>query len=432
MATLCPALFINATNNPMSTFSGLFVLTLFAGLSTQIWLHLRQSRSVLQHRHTVPTEFSAQLSLPAHQKAADYTREKNQLTMLIILFDSILLLGWTLGGGLQWLDHIWRSMAHTPVTTGTGFIISLMVINALINLPFSIYSTFSIEQKYGFNHMTVSLFFQDLLKQSLLSIIIGIPLLMIILVLMSYTGSLWWLAVWLVWMSFTLLINWAWPRWIAPLFNTFTPLEDGDIKTRIQQLMSRCGFHSQGILVMDGSKRSSHGNAYFTGFGQQKRIVFYDTLLKHLTPPEIEAVLAHELGHFYHKHIRNRIILMMGISFLALALLGWLSEQNFFYQDLGIQQSSDYAALILFIMVLPVFTFFLQPIFSVLSRSNEFEADRFASKQTASQDLIQALVKLYRENASTLTPDPLYSAFYDSHPPASIRIAQLQKTPPQS
>ena len=251
---------------------------------------------------------------------------------------------------------------------------------------------------------------------------------MLILVLMGYTDTLWWLAVWLVWMAFTLFINWAWPRWIAPLFNTFTPLEDGDIKTRIQQLMSRCGFHSQGILVMDGSKRSSHGNAYFTGFGKQKRIVFYDTLLKHLTPPEIEAVLAHELGHFHHKHIRNRIVLMMSISFLALALLGWLSEQLFFYQDLGIHQASDYAALILFVMVLPVFSFFLQPVFSVLSRSNEFEADRFASQQTASADLIQALVKLYRENASTLTPDPLYSAFYDSHPPASIRIAQLKKT----
>ena len=428
MATLCLALYPSATSNPMSTFSGLFVFTLFAGLATQIWLHLRQVRSVLHHRNAVPKEFSAQLSLPAHQKAADYTREKNQLAMLVILFDGLLLLGWTLGGGLQWLDQIWRSMAHNPVITGTGFILSLMLINALINLPFSIYSTFSVEQKYAFNHMTVKLFFQDLFKQTLLSLVLGIPLLMLILVLMGYTDTLWWLAVWLVWMAFTLFINWAWPRWIAPLFNTFTPLEDGDIKTRIQQLMSRCGFHSQGILVMDGSKRSSHGNAYFTGFGKQKRIVFYDTLLKHLTPPEIEAVLAHELGHFHHKHIRNRIVLMMSISFLALALLGWLSEQLFFYQDLGIHQASDYAALILFVMVLPVFSFFLQPVFSVLSRSNEFEADRFASQQTASADLIQALVKLYRENASTLTPDPLYSAFYDSHPPASIRIAQLKKT----
>ncbi|VAW81686.1 Uncharacterized integral membrane endopeptidase Bmul_2226 [hydrothermal vent metagenome] len=409
----------------MNTFSWIFIAALGASVVLKLWLAQRQISSVVKNRPQVPDAFADKIELDAHQKAADYTLTNTRQGRLELLYSSLLLLGWTLGGGLQWLSRLWQTAGWGDLATGVAFMISAFIIMALLDLPFSLYHTFVIEERFGFNKTTLGTFAGDILKQTLLMLMLGLPLGWAALWLMQESGSLWWLYLWLLWASFSLLMLWAYPAVIAPLFNKFTLLEDEQLQQRIQTLLDRCGFKSKGIYVMDGSKRSGHGNAYFTGMGQNKRIVFFDTLLETLEPDEIEAVLAHELGHFKRKHVQKRIVTMMLTSLAGLALLGWLIGQPWFYQGLGVDQGSNAIALLLFLMVSPVFTLFLQPLSSWFSRKHEFEADDYAAKQSSAADLIRALVKLYKENASTLTPDPLYSAFYDSHPPAPVRVAHL-------
>jgi STE24 endopeptidase len=348
--------------------------------------------------------------------------------MIALAYDSLLLLGWTLGGGLEWLDSSWRDAALQPLITGIAVIFSALLIMTVLDLPFSLYHTFVIEARFGFNRSTPAVFIADLLKNALLMVFIGGPVIALALWIMEASGGLWWLYLWAVWVVFTLVMFWAYPAVIAPLFNKFSPLDNEQLKQRIQALLDKCGFRSKGIFVMDGSKRSGHGNAYFTGFGGNKRIVFFDTLLESLNPTEIEAVLAHELGHFKLRHIQKRLLSTFALSLAALALLGWLAGEDWFYQGLGVSQPSPWMALLLFMLAMPVFTFFLQPLMSLLSRKHEFEADAYAVRQASGSDLIKALVKMYRENASTLTPDPLYSAFHDSHPPAPVRISHISAT----
>ncbi|MEW7973294.1 MAG: M48 family metallopeptidase [Candidatus Thiodiazotropha endolucinida] len=410
----------------MPIFTQLFLTFLAIGTLLQLWLLLRHLGHVSQHRNQVPREFSDRVTLNEHQKAADYTQAKGRLAILEAVVGVSLLLIWTLGGGLDLLDHFWRSLAWEENTIGMLFIFSFFLINSLLEMPFDLYRTFRLETAFGFNRTTPQQYIKDRLLGLMLSILLGGPLLWIVLQLMQGAGQYWWLAAWIVWMGFTLTLSWAYPKFIAPLFNRFTPLDDGDMRNRIQSLLQRCGFTSDGIFVMDGSKRSNHGNAYFTGFGKSKRIVFFDTLLDALTIDEMEAVLAHELGHFRYKHILKQMLLMGLLSLLGLALLGWLSQQPWFYNGLGISQSSNAAALLLFMLVIPVFTVFFTPLGSYLSRRYEFQADNYAVRQTNGEFLVQALVKLYQDNASTLTPDPLYSLFHDSHPPAPVRIANIR------
>ncbi|MCG6886713.1 MAG: M48 family metallopeptidase, partial [Proteobacteria bacterium] len=362
------------------------------------------------------------------QKAADYTIARTRLGIIELYVASILLLAWTLGGGLQLLDTAWRhSPLTSPLLNGVGVLLSVLLISAVLDLPVTLYRTFVIEQRFGFNRITPGVFITDLAKQLLLLLILGVPLVTLVLWLMLDASSLWWLYVWGVWMGFSLFLLWAWPAFIAPLFNKFIPLDNIELKQRIENLLDRCGFKSNGVFVMDGSKRSSHGNAYFSGLGTNKRIVFFDTLLKSLDADEVEAVLAHELGHFKHKHIQKRIITMAGLSLTGLAILALLMRLPEFYYGLGVSTPSTYMALALFMMVMPIFSFYLQPVMAWLSRKHEFEADNYAMQQSNATTLIQALVKLYKENASTLTPDPLYSAFHDSHPPAPVRIRHLSR-----
>ena len=406
-------------------FSYLFIAALVGALALQWWLMARQNKHVAQCSTSVPEAFSNKINLEAHQKAASYTIAKLNVTKIELLYGTAILLVWTFGGGLNLLDQFWLSRLGESLWYSVAVIISFIIIGALIDFPFSIYRTFVIEEKFGFNKMTAGLFIKDSLTGIIVNLVIVTPLLWVMLWLMQTAGEFWWFYVWLVLISFMLLMMFIYPTVIAPIFNKFNPLEDGDLKQRIEALLSRCGFASQGIFIMDGSKRSSHGNAYFTGFGKNKRIVFFDTLLESLEPQEIEAVLAHELGHFKHKHIRKQLIMTSILMLGSLALLGWLMQQAWFYTGLGIHTESTHMALILFMLVLSVFGIYFQPIFSFLSRKNEFEADDFAAKQSNANDLIQALVKLYKENANTLTPDPLYSAFHDSHPPAPVRVAYL-------
>ncbi len=409
----------------MNSLTYIFLTALGLSLAIQLWLTLRQRRYVAAHRANVPEAFAERISLEAHQKAADYSRSNTRMDILELFFGSLLLLGWTLGGGLDWLDAQWRELAWSPVATGVVVIFSMTLISAALDLPFNIYRTFAIEQKFGFNRTTPLLFVSDLVKQTLVMTAIALPLLWVVLWLMEGAGELWWLYVWAVWTGFSLLMMWAYPAFIAPLFNKFSPLNDVEMKQRIEQLLDRCGFTSKGVFIMDGSRRSSHGNAYFTGLGDNKRIVFFDTLLKSLNVDEVEAVLAHELGHFRRNHIKKRIVSMAVISLLSLALLGGLMQYDDFYSGLGISQPSTYIALTLFMMVAPLFSIYMQPVFAWVSRKQEFEADDFAAENSNANNLVKALVKLYEENANTLTPDPLYSAFHDSHPPASVRIAHL-------
>jgi STE24 endopeptidase len=409
----------------MNTFSYIFLGAVVFGFALQWVLTRRHINHVSEHREQVPSAFSDKIPLADHQKAADYTQAKAKTGLVELCFATLVLLIWTLGGGLQWLDSFWREFGLSEIFTGVGFIFSAILVGSIIDIPFSIYRTFKLEQDFGFNKTTASTFIIDILKNTLVLSLIGIPLLALILWIMQNAGSQWWLYVWCTWFGFSLFMMWAYPAFIAPLFNKFRSLEEGDLKQKIENLLSRNGFVSSGIFVMDGSSRSTHGNAYFTGLGANKRIVFFDTLINELSPDEIEAVLAHELGHFKCHHIRKRIAMMAAIFLAGFALLGWLIELPWFYHGLGVSQASSYMALMLFVMVSPVFTIFLQPIFSQLSRKHEFEADDFAAAQAKPADLIQALVKLYKENANTLTPDPLYSAFHDSHPPAPIRIAHL-------
>ncbi len=411
----------------MNTFTQIFLLALFAATATQLWLSLRQVRHVRAHRSTVPAAFTDKVTLAEHQKAADYTVAKQHFGWIETAVGIVILLAWTLGGGLNWIDQLWRSAGYSDLLTGTAVILSVMLISAAIDIPASLYRTFVLEARFGFNQSTPAVFVADMLKGLLLALLIGVPVVMLILWLMESAGQWWWLYAWLAMTLFTLLLSWAFPKFIAPLFNKFKPLEQGEMLQRIESLLQRSGFNSQGVFVMDGSRRSSHGNAYFTGFGKSKRIVFFDTLLKQLTPPQVEAVLAHELGHFKHKHIIKGMLLSTGMMLIGFAILAWLMQHSWFYSGLGVGEPSIYMALILFLMVSPAFTFFMTPLMSWVSRKHEFEADAFAVEQTGSEELSSALVGLFKENAGTLTPDPLHSAFHDSHPPAAIRIAHLSQ-----
>jgi len=411
----------------MNAFTLAFLAALALATATRIWLALRHIRYVAAHRERVPAEFAETVPLPAHQKAADYTRARTRLGIVDALVSAAVLLAFTLGGGLEWLYDAWaHAFDAGGYAHGIALILSVAVITGLVDLPFSVYRTFVIEAKYGFNRMTPALFVADLAKSIGLGLAIGVPLLFAELWLMARMGSLWWLYVWLTWVGFNLLMLVAYPTLIAPLFNKFSPLTDESLKERIERLLAKCGFRSKGLFVMDGSKRSSHGNAYFTGFGAAKRIVFFDTLLTRLAPAEVEAVLAHELGHFKRHHVWKRIAWLFLASLGFLALLGYVIDQAWFYEGLGVDRRSTALALVLFFMVVPVFTFLLAPIGSVYSRRHEYEADAYAARQASSADLVHALVKLYQDNAATLTPDPVHSAFYDSHPPAAQRIARLQ------
>ena len=410
-------------------FSVLFVVFFVLTLALRTWLAARHIRHIARHRASVPAEFAPKVPLAAHQKAADYTVAKTRLGLVGMLWGGAALIGFTLLGGLQLL-----SLALLPLT-GPGLwhqmalVVAFGVISALLDLPLDWYRQFVLEERFGFNKMTPGLWFSDLAKGALMGAVIGLPLLWVVLTLMEKSGDLWWFYTWLVWSGFQLAMIALYPSVIAPLFNKFTPLEDASLRQRIEGLMARVGFASRGLFVMDGSKRSAHGNAYFSGFGRARRIVFFDTLLARLEPPEIEAVLAHELGHFKLRHIVKRVAMIFTMSLLFLALLGYLKGQAWFYTGLGVlpfmNASNDGMALILFVLVLPVFTFPLAPLSSITSRKHEFEADAFAARHTDARDLVSALVKMYEDNASTLTPDPLHSAFYDSHPPASVRIQRL-------
>jgi STE24 endopeptidase len=411
------------------TLSILFISLVVLTTLTRIWLGNRHISFVLGHRNQVPNSFNKDISLEAHQKAADYTAAKTKLVIAESIVQAALLLTFTLGTGLQWIDYVWRDlMPEHEMLRGALVILSALIISGIIDAPFDYYKTFVIDAHFGFNKMTRGMFIGDMVKQSILGIALGAPILFAALWLMEGAGEYWWLYLWAVWSVFNLLVLAIYPTFIAPLFNKFTPLKDEALKTRIEALLAKCGFKSQGLFVMDGSARSSHGNAYFTGFGNSKRVVFFDTLLERLNADEIEAVLAHELGHFKHKHVIKRIAMMFSISFLGLALLGFLKDQNWFFLGLGVNDMSSYMALILFLLVSPVFLFVLRPIMANYSRKNEFEADAYAAEHSSAKHLEDALVKLYRDNASTLTPDPLHSAFYDSHPPASIRITKLANT----
>jgi STE24 endopeptidase len=415
-------------------FSVLFVFFFMLTLALRYWLASRHIRHVLRHREQVPAEFAEKIPLDAHRKAADYTVAKTRLGLFHALWSGLVLIGFTLLGGLQALSSAVLHLAGPGMGQQVGLVVAFAIVSGVLDLPFDYYRQFVLEQRFGFNKMSIKLWLGDMLKGGLVGAVIGLPLIWVVLTLMDRTGALWWLYAWLVWSGFQLLMMVLYPTVIAPLFNKFTPLADDSLKRRIEGLMARTGFASKGLFVMDGSKRSSHGNAYFSGFGANKRIVFFDTLIERLAPQEVEAVLAHELGHFKLKHIIKRIVVMFALSLVFLALLGWLKGQVWFYTALGVLpqlgQSNDAMALLLFALTLPVFTFPLSPLSSITSRKHEFEADAFAAKHSDARDLVSALVKMYEDNASTLTPDPIHSAFYDSHPPAWVRVQQLQRALP--
>ena len=409
-------------------FTLVFLIATLSYVVTLLWLNVRQDKAVIKSYEQVPSEFSKKITLKEHQKAAEYTQAKLTVNHFEVMFSTVVLLAWTIGGGMNWLDSIWQGLTDNILYLGIGFIISLMIIGSLIDLPFSIYRTFVLEQRFGFNKTDSKTFVVDLFKEISLTLVIGLPLIYAVLYLMGEMGEYWWLYVWLVLTSFSLLMFWLYPTYIAPIFNKFKPLDNAKLKVKIDNLLERTGFKSDGVFVMDGSKRSSHGNAYFTGIGKNKRIVFFDTLLEGMDDQEVEAILAHELGHFHHKHIRKHMINSFAITLAGLALLGYLINQPWFFHGLGVNTMSNHTALILFTLTMPVFSFFIAPISNYLSRKHEFEADAFAAKHTNADDLVSSLVKLYRDNAATLTPDKIYSAFHDSHPSASIRIAHLKSS----
>ncbi|AXF08772.1 peptidase M48 [Paraburkholderia graminis] len=414
---------------PTLYFTVLFVVAVVAMVGTKLWLASRQIRFVARHREQVPSQFAGTIALTAHQRAADYTVERTRLTMIEIVVGAAVLIGLTLLGGVQALDLAITDWLGRGYVGQIALVAAVIAITSAIDLPFDYYRQFVIEQRFGFNRMSKRIFVVDRLKGVLLGAAFGLPLLFVVLWLMNQAGSFWWLWTWIVWVVFQMLVLVLYPSFIAPLFNKFEPLKDEALKSRIEALMKRCGFAAKGLFVMDGSRRSAHGNAYFTGFGAAKRIVFFDTLLARLSGSEIEAVLAHELGHFKRRHVIKRMLVTFAISLAMLALLGWLTQQVWFYEGLGVRPSliggNSGLALVLFFLALPVFVFFVTPLGSLTSRKHEFEADAFAATQTDAQDLVNALVKLYEDNASTLTPDPLYTAFYYSHPPASQRIDRL-------
>ena len=410
----------------------LFIAAVVIATAVELWLAARQITAVTAHRDRLPEPFAGQLSPEDHRKAADYTVAKARLGMISTVIDSVVTLALTVGGGIAAIDALWRHTGWGEPWLGLVVIGTVAAAVGVVGLPFSVVRTFRIEAAFGFNRTTPMIFLADLAKGVALAVLIGGPLVLAVLVLMDHAGRWWWLAAFGCWLVLTLLITWAWPAFFAPLFNKFSPLEDASLKGRIESLLERCGFRSSGVFVVDGSRRSAHGNAYFTGIGRHKRIVFFDTLLKQLASPEIEAVLAHELGHFRLRHVRQRLIVSFVTMLVGFALLGWLAGKPGFYRALGVPTPSTHAALILFALVVPVALFFTTPLGSLWSRRHEFAADRFASQHASAQELASALVKLYRENASTLTPDPLYTAFYYSHPPALERIARLTSPAPAS
>ncbi len=410
----------------MNSFTLIFLFALTLSFSVEFWLAKRHAAYVAKHRPDVPVAFKDTVSLEAHQKAADYTLEKSRIGNIDSILGVVILLLLTIGGGINLAFEFWTSSIANPLLAGLIAVASVFLVMTLVDIPTSVYQTFVIEEKFGFNKSTKQQFIKDQLLQLALGAAIGLPLLALILWVMDSIGSLWWLWAWGILMSFSLLMSWLFPTVIAPLFNKFTPMEDGSLKHRIQDLLARCGFNSQGIFIMDGSKRSGHGNAYFTGLGNNKRIVFYDTLINSLEDEELEAILAHELGHFKCKHTIKMLIATAIMTLFSFAVLGWLIDQDWFYTGLGVKLPSHAAALLLFMLVSSPFTFFMQPISAFFQRKFEFEADDFASNHAKAEKLISSLVKLYEENASTLTPDPLYSAFHYSHPPAAIRIANLE------
>jgi STE24 endopeptidase len=415
-----------------STVTLAFAAALLLSLAAKFWLATRQMRHVATHRAQVPAAFAATVTPEAHRRAADYTLAKGRFGLLATAFGTLVLLGWTLLGGLEALNQLMLGTVQ-PRFGNMAYQLALLaafaLIGGLLDLPFEIVSTFRIEQRFGFNRMTPRLFVVDLLKNAVVGTLIGLPLAALVLWLMAAAGSLWWLWAWGAWMAFNLVLLVLYPTLIAPLFNKFEPLADADLKARVQALMQRCGFAAKGLFVMDGSRRSAHANAYFTGLGAAKRVVFFDTLLQRLSPGEVEAVLAHELGHFNHRHVQKRIVGIFGFSLLALAVLGWLSTQAGFYTGLGVTPNpdapNDALALLLFMLALPPFVFFVSPLMAHFSRRHEFEADAYACAQASGRDLANALLKLHEDNAATLTPDPLYVRFYYSHPPASERLAAL-------
>jgi STE24 endopeptidase len=418
--------------SPALMLSLVFCALLVAGLITRTVLASRQIRHVARHRAAVPAAFAQTITPEAHRKAADYTITKARFGLLETALEAALLLGWTLLGGLDWLNQTLLAALGGGMVQQLTLLAAFAMIGGMVGLPLAWWSTFRIEERFGFNKMTLSLWLGDLVKGALVGALVGLPIAALVLWLMGAAGASWWVWAWGVWMIFNLLALVLYPTLIAPLFNKFEPLQDEALKARVNALMQRCGFAAKGLFVMDGSKRSAHANAYFTGFGAAKRVVFFDTLLQQLSPAEIDAVLAHELGHYKRRHILKRIVFMFALSLLGFALLGWVSGQIWFYTGLGVVPSLDAPnnalALLLFMMVVPLFTYFLSPLMARLSRSHEFEADAYAMAQTNGQDLASALLKLYKDNASTLTPDPLFARFYYSHPPASERIARLRTT----
>ncbi len=411
----------------MHTFGLIFLAALLLTAATRLWLATRHASHVQAHRHAVPAQFADVITLEAHQRAADYTAAKTRFAMVGVAIEVAVALALTFGGGLQALHELTATWFGPGMVRGLALIAGVAVVMMVIDIPLNLYRTFVIEERYGFNKTTVKLFWIDFVKGLLLSAALGLPLVAMVLWLMASMGELWWFYAWLAWMAFNILMLAVYPTWIAPLFNKFSPLQDEAMKERVERLLARCGFKVKGLLVMDGSRRSSHGNAYFTGFGKTKRIVFFDTLLSRLEPQEVEAVLAHELGHFKLKHVIKRIAWIFTASLGFLWLLGWVLDKPWFYEGLGVTSPSTAMALVLFSIVVPVFTFLFQPLGAMYSRKHEFEADAFAAQYTPAADLIAALVKLYKDNAATLTPDPLHSVFYDSHPPATTRIARLQQ-----
>jgi STE24 endopeptidase len=409
----------------MNSFTYIFLAALAAHLAVQLWLARRQVAFVAARRESVPQEFARAVSPVEHAKAADYTIAKQRLGMFEAAFDAAVLLWLTLGGGIAAIAALAASVAASSLLSGTLLVLGVFAALALLGLPFSIYRTFRLEQRFGFNRTTPAVYLADHAKSWLLGLLLGGLVIICVLWIMSALGGKWWIVAWLAWTAFTLLLTWAWPRLIAPIFNRFTPLEDAAMRRRIEALLERCGFHAKAVFVMDGSRRSSHGNAYFTGLGREKRIVFFDTLLSSLTPPEVESVLAHELAHFRLRHVPQRIVVGSLASLAGFALLGWLAKQQWFYSCLGVPAASDAAALILFLLVASTFTWLLTPLSAAWSRLHEYQADAYAARHSDARALADALVTLYKDNASTLTPDPIHSAFYDSHPPPAARIERL-------
>lgn len=408
-------------------FTWVFIAAVALATATRLWLTLRQIRHVRANRNAVPGMFADSIPLAAHQKAADYTVAKAKLGIVDTLLDALILLALTLGGALQWLSDLWqRVFAVDSLWHGAALILSVLLIKGALGLPLSLYRIFVIEERFGFNRMTWKLFVTDLVKGLVVGTVLGVPLLLAVLWLMLAAGAFWWLYVWLVLVVYSLFLQMIYPAVVMPLFNKFSRLDDPALAGRIERLLSRTGFRSRGLFVMDGSKRSSHGNAFFAGFGAAKRIVLFDTLVSRLQPAEVEAVLAHELGHYKLRHIVKGMALSWGFSFALLLALGLLAGQPWFYEGLGMGTATLPIALALFLLVMPEFTFFVQPLLSLFSRKNEYEADRYAATNADAAELVRALVKLYHDNSATLTPDPLHSAYYDSHPPAAMRIARLR------